>query len=76
VCSVATVTLPYLGYVEKLLTKLWMAVEDKNCITQHRVESPPPLSSSYTIEHPIKSEAISEHKSRFLKFVAHLASGS
>ena len=54
-----------IGYVEKLLAKLWMAIEDKKC-TQPRVKSPPPLSAM--VEHPVKSEAIREHKSRFLKF--------
>ena len=55
------------GYVETLFTKLWIVVGDSKCIghLKARVKSPPPLSSSF--EHPVKSEDISEHKSRFMK---------
>ena len=54
-------------YVGELLTKLWKITENDECAssTEAGVNSPPPLCSSY--EHPIKCEAITEHKTRFSK---------
>ena len=44
------------GYFEKLLTKLWGIVKDRMCVKILKVESKPPLSSSF--EPPVKEEAI------------------
>ena len=59
--------LVHVEYVEELLTKLWAIAEDSKCARRKipEVNSPPPLSSAY--EHPVKNQAIEEHKSRFIK---------
>ena len=56
-----------LGYVGELLTKLWTVVKNDECATKAMIHSPPPLCSSY--KHPMKHEAITEHKTRFSKIV-------
>ena len=48
------------------MTKLWMIAEDSSKSARKKlpdVKSPPPLSSAH--EHPVKSEAIEKHKTRF-----------
>ena len=52
-----------LGYVDELIAKVWEMVEKPRSVKIPRLSSPPPLCSAF--EHPEKTKAINEHKSRF-----------
>ena len=54
-----------LGYVKNLFSMVLKNLQEpsEGCVSTFR--PPPPLCSSY--DHPDKSEAISQHKSRFGK---------